>query len=471
MKKFMDESFQLENKTAQILYEKYAKTMPIFDYHCHLSPKDIYENRKFKDITEAWIVDGVYGDHYKWRIMRARGVGEEYITGSKSSFEKFMQWAKTIPYAIGNPLYHWVHMELKQYFGIDKVLCEATGSEIYDECNKKLETLTARKMIESNNVKVIYTTDDPIDSLEYHLKLSDDQSFKTKVYPAFRPDHAINIDKNEFITWLNKLSEVVGYQITNIDLFQRALAERMDFFAKVGCVLSDHALDEVCYQSAEKPEVAEIFIKRLNNQELTAEDLAKYKGYLLLFLGREYAKRNWVQQYHINALRNNSSKILKQIGPDTGFDSINDSNFIKPLALILDTLDRTNQLPKTILYSLNSKDYETLATLANCFNCKNIHNKVQFGAAWWFNDQLDGMKKQLTILANMGLLCNFVGMLTDSRSFLSYPRHDYFRRLLCSYFGTLIENGEYPNDLEFVGKIVQDICYNNAVEYFKVGQK
>lgn len=471
MKKFMDKDFELYNNTAVKLYENYAKEMPIFDFHCHLSPKDIYEDRQFKNLTEVWLVDGHFGDHYKWRLMRGFGISEDYITGTKDDFEKFKKWAEVLPYTIGNPIYHWAHMELKKYFKIDKCLSPATAKEIYDNANEQLKTLTTRKLIEMNNVNIICTTDDPTDSLEYHLKLIDDvknnkTNFKTKMLPAFRPDNGINIEKDTFNNWVKKLSTASNIEIKDLDTYEKAITNRMDFFKSVGCILSDHALDEVMYKDTTKEEVNDILIKKLNNKTLSKDEIAAFKGYIVLFLGKEYKKRNWVQQYHISALRNNSSKMMKILGPDTGFDSINDTNFIQNLAIIMNKLDEENNLPKTILYSLNTKDYETLATLANCFNEENIKSKVQLGAAWWFNDQLEGMTKQIKTLANMGLIANFVGMLTDSRSLLSYPRHDYFRRLLCNYFGELIEKGEYPNDLELVGQIVKNICYNNAINYF-----
>ncbi|MCR5741169.1 MAG: glucuronate isomerase [Gammaproteobacteria bacterium] len=471
MKEFLGKDFTLETETAQILYDNYAKKMPIFDYHCHLVPKDILEDRKFKDITEVWLVDGHYGDHYKWRSERANGVSEEYITGSKTNKEKFMKWAETVPYTIGNPLYIWTHLELRRYFGITKLLSPETAEEIWNECNKKLETLTARKMIEMNNVKVICTTDDPIDSLEYHLKMKEDKTLKFKVLPAFRPDKAINFEYAEFTDWLAKLEARVSKKIDNLDTFLEVLSDRINFFHEVGARVSDHALDEVMYVEATKEEVAEIFKKRLNGECLSREEVEKYHGFLLVFFGKEYAKHGWVQQYHISAKRNNNSRTMRELGPDTGFDSINDGNFVNKLSKIMDKLDSTNELPKTILYSLNPRDNVTIATLCNCFNDGKTRGKIQIGSAWWFNDQRRGMEEQMKTLCDMGLISNFVGMLTDSRSFLSYPRHEYFRRILCNVLGHLIENGEYPNDIEFVGKIVENVCFNNAVEYFGIDEK
>ena len=470
MKKFLDEDFLLENETAKVLYHKYAENMPIFDYHCHIPAKDIYEDRKFDNLTQVWLVDGHFGDHYEWRSMRQSGVSEEYITGDKAPEEKFMKYAEMIPYAIGNPLYHWTHLELKKYFGITKTLSPATAKEIYDECNEKLKTLTARKFIESSNVKTICTTDDPVDSLEWHLKMKEDKTMNFTVLPAFRPDKGINIELDYFfIPWIKQLSEVVGYEIKSLADFEKAMAERIAFFDSVGCVVSDHALDVVMYEPATRQEVEAVFAKGLKGEKLTENEVAKYKGYMLLYLGRLYNKYGWVQQYHIGALRNNSKRALKNLGADTGFDAIEDQTFAAKLSAIMGNLDETDELPKTILYCLNPRDNEVLATIMNCFQHEGIQGKIQFGSGWWFNDQKYGMETQMNALCSVALISKFVGMLTDSRSFLSYPRHEYFRRLLCNKFGKLIEDGEYPNDIEFVGKIVQDICYNNAVNYFKKG--
>jgi len=448
MKKFMDQSFVLENATAKTLYDKYAKNMPIFDYHCHLSVEDIYADRRFVSITECWLG----GDHYKWRLMREMGVEEGYVTGNKSRQEKFMKFAEVIPYAIGNPIYHWTHLELRRYFGIEEVLSPETAERIYNQCNEKLETLTARKLIEMSNVKTLFTTDDPIDDLHFHKLLREDTSFSVDVRPAFRPDKAINIELPTFGRYIAELADAAG--------------KRIEYFDSVGCVCSDHALDVVMFLPAQKETVDKIIKKALSGEELTREEIEQYKGYVLVHLGRQYARLHWVQQYHIGALRNNSRKYFELFGPDTGFDAIEDQTFAKKLSMLLDTLDSTDELPKTILYCLNPRDNEVLAALMNCFQQGGIVGKIQFGSAWWFNDQKDGMERQLTTLSQFGLISKFVGMLTDSRSFLSYTRHEYFRRILCNMFGKLIENGEYPNDIEFVGKIVQDICYHNAVAYF-----
>lgn len=467
MREFMDKDFLLENETAKTLYHEYAADMPIFDYHCHIPPKDIYEDRKFRSLTQVWLVDGHFGDHYKWRSMRQFGVSEDYITGDKSDEEKFFKYAEMIPYAIGNPLYHWTHLELKKYFGITEQLSPKTAKAIYDKCNAKLETLTARKFIEMSNVKTICTTDDPVDSLEWHLKMKEDKTMNFKVLPAFRPDKGINIELDYFfVPWMEQLEKAVGYKISNLADFERALEDRIKFFDSVGCVVSDHALDVVMYEDATREEVEAILLKGMKGEKISYEEQGKYKGYMLIFLGKLYNKYNWVQQYHIGALRNNSKRALRELGADTGFDAIEDQTFASKLSKIMGILDENDELPKTILYCLNPRDNEVLATLMNCFQHAGVPGKIQFGSGWWFNDQKDGMIRQMEALSSVAQISLFVGMLTDSRSFLSYPRHEYFRRLLCNRFGKLIENGEYPCDIEFVGKIVQDICYNNAVKYF-----
>ena len=462
MKNFMDKDFVLKNQTAVTLYENYAKDMPIFDFHCHLPVEEIYNDRKFGSITECWLG----GDHYKWRLMREMGIDESYITGDKDDYEKFLKYAEVIPYAIGNPILHWTHMELKRYFGIDEVLSPKTAKEIFDKCNEKLQTLTARKMITMSGVKKLFTTDDPIDDLHYHKLLKDDKTFDVEVYPAFRPDKAINIELPTYVPYIGKLAEAAGTEINGIDSLCDALTARIEYFDSVGCVCSDHALDVVMFMPADRDTVDGIVKKALAGQNLTREEIEQYKGYILVHLGKQYARLHWVQQYHIGALRNNSRRYMSMLGPDTGFDAIEDQTFAKKLALLLDTLDSTDELPKTILYCLNPRDNEVLAAMINCFQHAGVVGKMQFGSAWWFNDQKDGMERQLMALSQLGLVSKFVGMLTDSRSFLSYTRHDYFRRILCNMFGTLIEEGEYPDDVEFAGQIVKDICYNNAVNYF-----
>ena len=458
----MDKDFVLNSKTAVTLYENYAKDMPIFDFHCHLPVEEIWNDRKFSSITECWLG----GDHYKWRLMREMGVDESYITGDKGDFEKFMKYAEVMPYAIGNPIFHWTHLELQRYFDIYDILSPETAKDIFDKCNKKLETLTARKLISMSNVKKLFTTDDPIDDLHFHKLLKEDKTFDVEVYPAFRPDKAINIELPTYVPYIAKLADAADVRIDGIDSLCEALTKRIEYFDSVGCVCSDHALDVVMFKPADKEKVDKIVKKALNGDDLTYDEIRQYKGYILVHLGKQYARLHWVQQYHIGALRNNSRRYMSLLGPDTGYDAIEDQCFAKELSMLLDTLDSTDELPKTILYCLNPRDNEVIATIMNCFQQGGIVGKMQFGSAWWFNDQKDGMQRQLTALSQLGLVSKFVGMLTDSRSFLSYTRHEYFRRILCDMFGTLIENGEYPDNIELVGQIVKDICYNNAIRYF-----
>jgi glucuronate isomerase len=463
MKNFMDENFLLTNDTAVTLYHQYARNMPIYDFHCHLSPKEIYENKRFKNITEIWL----YGDHYKWRLMRANGIDEKYITGNADDYDKFMAYAKTIPMAIGNPVYHWTHLELQRYFGIYDLLNEKTAKSIWERANEVInhDDFNVRNIIKKSNVKIIITTDDPTDSLEYHIKLKEQNEFDVKVLPAFRPDKGLGIEKEDFIPWLKKLEEVTGKEINNYDDFLQALEKRIEFFHTVGCRISDHALDYVFYQKASKQEVEKIFKKALMRQHLTKEEIDSFKTYTLIFLGKKYAELKWVMQLHIGAMRNNNTKMYKILGPDTGYDSISDFTIAYPLAKLLDALEVEDSLPKTILYTLNPAANYVIATMIGNFQGGKIAGKMQFGAAWWFNDNKDGMIEQMKALANTGLLSRFIGMVTDSRSFLSYTRHEYFRRILCNLLGEWVENGEVPNDIELLGKIVQDISFNNAKEY------
>jgi len=463
MKNFMDENFLLTNDTAVTLYHQYARNMPIYDFHCHLSPKEIYENKRFKNITEIWL----YGDHYKWRLMRANGIDEKYITGNADDYDKFMAYAKTIPMAIGNPVYHWTHLELQRYFGIYDLLNEKTAKSIWERANEVInhDDFNVRNIIKKSNVKIIITTDDPTDSLEYHIKLKEQNEFDVKVLPAFRPDKGLGIEKEDFIPWLKKLEEVTGKEINNYDDFLQALEKRIEFFHTVGCRISDHALDYVFYQKSSKQEVEKIFKKALMRQHLTKEEIDSFKTYTLIFLGKKYAELKWVMQLHIGAMRNNNTKMYKILGPDTGYDSISDFTIAYPLAKLLDALEVEDSLPKTILYTLNPAANYVIATMIGNFQGGKIAGKMQFGAAWWFNDNKDGMIEQMKALANTGLLSRFIGMVTDSRSFLSYTRHEYFRRILCNLLGEWVENGEVPNDIELLGKIVQDISFNNAKEY------
>lgn len=472
MRKFMTKDFLLSNETARYLYHQHAAKMPIIDYHCHLQPQEIFEDKKFKNITEVWLGAGDgFGDHYKWRALRACGYDEKFISGKADARDKFDLFVKTIPYAIGNPLYHWSHLELRRYFNIKEIIKPENGDNIWEKANKKLKNLSAREMMYKFNVEVVCTTDDPTDDLSWHKKMSDDKSLKVKVLPAFRPDKAINVELDWFKNWIEKLANVVGYKIKSVDDLCKALGERIEFFHSVGCRLSDHALDTVHYKDATKIEVNKIFLKGLANEEITNEEKDKYKGYILVYLGKAYTKYKWVQQYHIGALRNNSKKMLAKIGPDTGFDAIKDDLIAEKLAALLCRLDSTDDLPKTILYNLNPRDNEVLAVLAGCFQDagSNIKSKIQFGSAWWFLDQKDGMEKQIETLSQVGMLSHFIGMLTDSRSFLSYTRHEYFRRILCNKLGKLVENGEYPSEeINTLGKIVEDICYNNAKNYLGI---
>lgn len=466
MKKFMDEDFLLNNETAVKLFHDYASKSPIFDFHCHLNPKDIYEDIRFKNITEVWL----YGDHYKWRLMRSNGVDERYITGDADDYSKFLEFAKTIPMAIGNPVYHWTHLELQRYFGINELLNEKTAPMIWEKVNSMLNSseFSVRNIIKKSNVKILCTTDDPTDSLEYHKLLKEDDSFNVKVLPAFRPDKGINIDKDDFKDWVKKLSEVCGKAIESYDDYLDALNSRLEFFDSYGCRLSDHALDFVAYEESTKEEVDEIFKKALKGEKLSQIEVDKYKTSVLQFLGKRYKELGWAMQLHIAALRNTNSRMFKKLGPDTGYDSINDVNIAYPLSKLLDSLESTGSLPKVILYTLNPKDNYVLAALMGSFQGEGIPGKMQFGSAWWFNDNIDGMTEQMKTLANVGLLSKFVGMVTDSRSFLSYPRHEYFRRILCNLIGEWVEKGEVPDDIDLLGKIVQDISFNNAVNYFGV---
>lgn len=465
MKKFMDENFLLNNQAAVTLYHEYAKQMPIYDYHCHLSPKEIAENKSYKNITELWLG----GDHYKWRALRSNGVAERYITGDAPDKEKFLQWAATIQKCIGNPLYHWTHLELQRFFGINQLLSPETAEAIWDQCNHLLQSqeYSARGLIQRSQVQVICTTDDPFDSLEYHQAIGRDPSFPVKVVPAFRPDKGINIDKTGFQDWIRDLGRVSKSEITSFSDFKSALQGRIRFFHENGCRVSDHALDPVVYCDGTEEEASEVLRKALTGRELSQTEIEKYKTQVLLFLGRQYSSLGWTMQFHIGTIRNNNQRMLKRLGPDTGFDAIADYRFAQLLAQFLDRLDATNQLPKTILYCLNPGANEVLGTIIGCFQGE-IPGKLQFGTAWWFNDQKDGMIRQITALANLGLLSNFVGMVTDSRSFLSYTRHEYFRRILCNLLGEWVEAGEVPNDIKLLGGMVQDISFNNAKNYFGI---
>ncbi len=468
MKAFMDKDFLLDTETAKKLFHEHAEKMPIIDYHCHLQPKEIYEDKKFRNLAEVWLGAGDrYGDHYKWRSLRARGYEEDSISGPDDDYKKYYQFVESMPYFVGNPLYHWSHLEMQRYFGITDIINPKNAKKIWDEANKVLETLTARKMMEKFNVKTVCTTDDPVDSLEWHKKMNEDKTLKVKVRPAFRPDKAINVELSWFADWVGQLSKVVGRPLDDLNAFCDALAERIAFFDSMGSKLSDHALDVVCYAPATYEEANAIYLKGLKGEKISQEEQDKYKGYILLFLGKQYTKYGWVQQYHIGALRNNSKSMLKKIGPDTGFDAIEDAVYMEKLSALLGALDEQDALPKTILYCLNPRDNYALTVLAGCFQKEGVKGRVQVGTAWWFLDQLDGMRQNLETLMQVGLIAQSVGMLTDSRSFLAYPRHEYYRRLLCQMLGHLVESGQYPvEEMDTLGKIVEDVCYNNAKEYF-----
>jgi len=454
----------LSNTIAEKLYHDYSEKMPIIDYHCHINPKEILDNKQFTNITQVWL----YGDHYKWRAMRSYGIDEKYISGDGSDYEKFLAWAKTISVAIGNPLYHWTHLELKRFFGIDEVLNEKTAPDIWEKVNTMLNSngFTVRELIKKSNVKVICSTDDPVDSLEYHLAIKEDKSFDVKVLPAFRPDKALGINKETFKEWFEKLQKAINGEIKTYDEYLEALKKRVEFFHEVGCRVSDNALDFVPVGNASIEEVRKIFTKVLTEGQVSFEDENKFRVFTLKYLGKLYNDLNWTMQLHMNCVRDNNTKMFKKIGPDTGFDSLNDTEVAIPLSRLLDALNVEEALPKTIIYSLNSNDNATIGTLIGCFQGDNIKGKIQFGSAWWFNDHKLGMEEQIKSLANLGLLSAFVGMLTDSRSFLSYTRHEYFRRILCNVIGEWVENGEFPNDMDTLGKIVADISYNNAEKYF-----
>ena len=464
MKNFLDQDFLLETNTAKTLYHNFAAKLPIIDYHCHLPPNQIADDSNFKNLTQIWL----YGDHYKWRAMRANGIPEKYITGDASDYEKFEKWAETVPYTLRNPLYHWTHLELQRYFDVYDILSPATARKIYDECTAKLQTpeYSVRRLIQKMNVESIGTTDDPLDDLLSHQKIKAD-GFSVKVLPSFRPDKAMNADNvPELNSYIKKLAIISGQAITNFNQFLDALKGRHDFFAQHGCTVSDHGLEQLYCEEYTDAEIEGIFSKILNQQVLTSAEVLKFKSCMLINLAVWDHEKGWVQQYHVGALRNTNTRLLDQLGPDTGFDSIGDFSQAAGLSKFLNKLDSTNRLTKTILYNLNPADNEMLAAMAGNFNDGTIAGKIQFGAAWWFLDQKHGIIDQINSLSNMGLLGRFIGMITDSRSFLSYPRHEYFRRILCNLIGNDVENGELPADTEWLGKMVENICYFNALKYF-----
>jgi glucuronate isomerase len=464
MKNFLNEQFLLNTDTAQRLYHDYAKAMPIIDYHNHLPPADMAADFNFENITRVWL----NGDHYKWRAMRTNGIDESFITGNKSDREKFNAWAATVPYTLRNPLYHWTHLELQRYFSVKDVLNSDSAGRIYDTCSEMLQSKShsVRGLLEQMNVRVICTTDDPVDDLQHHAKIKND-NWKIQVFPAFRPDKAMYVDDvNAFNNYLTSLEAAADTSISTYNDYIAALKKRHDFFAANGCRVSDHGLEEIYAEAYTPTEIAGIFAKIRSGGALSPEEIRKFKSAMLVVFAEWDYEKGFVQQYHLGALRNNNSRRLHQLGPDTGWDSIGDFPQAQALAKFLNRLNSENKLAKTIIYNLNPADNEVFATMIGNFNEGDVAGKIQWGSSWWFLDQKDGMTKQINALSNMGLLSRFIGMLTDSRSFLSFPRHEYFRRILCNLFGDEIENGELPHDIPWTGKLIQDICYNNAQQYF-----
>ncbi len=464
MKKFLDENFLLTNGTAERLYHDFARDMPIIDYHNHLPPDEIASDKNFENITKAWL----YGDHYKWRAMRANGVHEDYITGPKSDWEKFEAWAATVPYTLRNPLYHWTHLELKRYFGINKILDKDSARSVYDEASAKLQSkdYSVRSLLEKMNVRLLCTTDDPVDSLEHHRKIRED-NWKVKVLPAFRPDKSMNVDDaTAFNNYLGQLEKASDVSIGTFSDYLAALKKRHDYFAENLCRVSDHGLEQIYAEEYTDAEISDIFNRIRSGHQLTISDNRKFKSAMLVYFAEWDHEKGFVQQYHLGALRNNNSRMLGKLGADTGWDSIGDFSQAVSLSRFLNRLDAQDKLSKTIIYNLNPAHNEVFATMIGNFNDGTVAGKIQWGSSWWFLDQKDGMTRQMNTLSNMGLLSRFIGMLTDSRSFLSFPRHEYFRRLLCNLFGEEIENGELPADIDWIGKVIQDICYHNARNYF-----
>ena len=467
MRPFLTQDFLLDTETARTLYHEHAAQEPVMDYHCHINPQEIYEDRRYENITQVWLG----GDHYKWRLMRAAGVSERYITGDAPAREKFQKWAETLSRAVGNPLYHWSHLELRRFFDYQGILNGETAEEVWNLCNQKLqqEGFSVRGMIERSNVTLICTTDDPADSLCWHEKLAADKSFATTVIPAWRPDKAMNLEKPEFTDYLKILGETAGISIGSFADLKKALAARMEFFHARGCRLSDHALEYVMYEECSQEELEAIFAKRLAGQAVTRLDELRFKTAFMLFAGKEYHRLGWAMQLHYGCRRNNNSPMFEALGPDTGYDCIDNYAPSAQLSAFLNALGQ--ELPRTIVYSLNPNDDQAIDTIIGCFQNDEAVCKVQHGSGWWFNDHFTGMMNQMISLGNIGYLAGFVGMLTDSRSFLSYPRHEYFRRILCRLLGRWVEDGMYPDDMETLGEIVRDISYRNAHRYFHFTEK
>jgi len=468
MKPFLTEDFLLQTQTARALYHDFAENMPIFDYHCHLPVEEIAADKTFENLTDIWL----RGDHYKWRAMRANGIAERLITGDASDFEKFQAWAATVPNTLRNPLYHWTHLELKRYFGVSgKLLNPETAEEIYTGCSARLREgdFSTRRILERMHVKVVCTTDDPTDTLEHHLRLKADRTFPVKVLPAFRPDKALGVESpKDFNKWVGRLEASAGLAINSFGSFLEAIRRRHDFSHQAGCRLSDHGIEHPFAVDCTAKEVNNAFQKARQGKKPTPAEALKYKSAVMLELARMDAEKGWTQQFHFGALRSVNTKARAALGPDTGYDTIGDFELARTLARFLDRLERDGQLAKTILYVMNPRDNEVVATAIGCFQDGSLPGKMQFGSAWWFNDQKDGIERQINTLSNMGLLGRFVGMLTDSRSFLSYPRHEYFRRVLCNLLGNDVENGELPDDMELLGNMVKDICFRNAEAYFGI---
>ena len=462
---FIHDDFMLATDFARELFHSYSKEQPIIDYHCHLIPAEIAEDKRWENITQIWL----YGDHYKWRQMRTAGIGEEYCTGDKSDYDKFMKYAELMPQALRNPLYHWTHLELKKYFGITDLLSPDTADMIWHKTKEIINSpeFSARSLIEKSNVELICTTDDPVDSLDHHTKIAANKEFKTKVLPAWRPDKVLAVDDKEIFTpWLKQLEKASGIEVKNLDDLMNALLNRHDFFHAAGCRLSDRGITKIIADDFTETEVKAIFDKVMADQEITACELRKYVSFMLHELAVMDAEKGWTMQIHYGVLRNNNTKMYNALGPDTGFDSVGDFSVAEDMVKYFDRLALADKLPKTILYPINPSDNELIATMIGCFQDGTVPGKIQFGSGWWFLDQMDGMTRQIEALSQLGLLSRFVGMLTDSRSFLSYTRHEYFRRLLCNILGNDMKNGLIPNDMELVGKMVADISYNNAKNYF-----
>ena len=464
MKQFMDKDFLLSTETAKKLYHEHAAKVPVLDYHCHINPAEIANNRKFDNITQVWLG----GDHYKWRQMRSNGIDERYITGDASDREKFQKWAETLEKAIGNPLYHWSHLELQRYFGYTGALNSETAEEVWNLCNTKLQedSMSVRNLIKKSRVTLICTTDDPIDTLEWHQKIAADDTFDVQVLPAWRPDKAMNIEKVDYVHYINLLSEVSGVNISTFATLKEALKNRLTYFADNGCSVSDHGLEYIMYAPASEDEIENIFAKRMRGEEITRDEELKFKTAFMVFVGKEYHRLDWVMQLHYGCKRDNNDLRFNQLGPDTGYDCINNFAPSSQMADFLNALNASDQIPRTIIYSLNPNDNAAIGTIIGCFQDAGVVGKIQQGSAWWFNDHKTGMTDQMISLANLGLLGNFIGMLTDSRSYLSYTRHEYFRRILCDLVGKWVENGEYPNDEIALGKMIENISYYNAVNYF-----